>query len=111
MEAAAAPVKGSRYSRLTAGPGYPLIVREDLIPAGANRDDRRTALAALTQLTDLHILDAQSPVRFEYFDDLASSAFRPQEALTLHGAAALVDRVNSVGQRLRRAKDAVQRRL
>ena len=48
------------------------------------------------QFTDLHVVDAQSPMRVEYLDGLASSAFRPQEALSVHGAASLVQRVNAL---------------
>ncbi|WP_116248038.1 TIGR03767 family metallophosphoesterase [Nocardiopsis sp. FIRDI 009] len=92
----ATPV-GEGYRLLTAGPGWPIEVREDLVPARAGRDDRRTALAAFVQFTDLHIMDAQSPVRFEYTHPvIGSSAHRPQEALSALGASALVKRVNSV---------------
>lgn len=95
LERAAQPLN-SRYSRLVAGPGYALVVRQDLVAAASGRDERRTALAAFVQFTDLHVVDAQSPMRVEYLDGLASSAFRPQEALGVHGAASLVQRVNSL---------------
>ena len=86
----------ARYSRLVAGPGYALVVREDLVAASSGRDERRSALAAFVQFTDLHVVDAQSPMRVEYLDGLASSAFRPQEALSVHGASSLVQRVNAL---------------
>jgi metallophosphoesterase (TIGR03767 family) len=93
---AATPV-GEGYLRLVAGPGWPLEVREDLVAAQSGRDDRRTPIAAFVQFTDLHIMDAQSPVRFEYTHPLiGSSAHRPQEALAALGATALVRRVNSL---------------
>ncbi|MFL1381548.1 MULTISPECIES: TIGR03767 family metallophosphoesterase [unclassified Nocardiopsis] len=93
----AAMAAGDGYRRLSAGPGWPLEVREDLVPAQAGRDDRRTPLAAFVQLTDLHIVDAQSPVRFEYTHPLlGSGAHRPQETLSTVGASALVSRVNSL---------------
>lgn len=95
LEQAAQAAK-ARYSRLVAGTGYALIVREDLVAASAGRDDRRTALAAFVQFTDLHVVDAQSPMRVEYLDGIAKSAFRPQEALSVHGATSLVQRVNSL---------------
>ncbi|MFE9245914.1 TIGR03767 family metallophosphoesterase [Nocardiopsis sp. NPDC006938] len=92
----ASPV-GDGYRLLTAGPGWPLRVREDLVPAQSGRDDRRVPLSAFVQFTDLHILDVQSPVRFEYTHPiLGSSAHRPQEALAMVGASALVSRVNSL---------------
>lgn len=92
----AAQASNARYSRLVAGPGYALVVREDLVKASPSRDDRRAALAAFVQFTDLHVVDAQSPMRVEYLDGLAKSAFRPQEALSVHGATSLVQRVNSL---------------
>ncbi|MGW5875960.1 TIGR03767 family metallophosphoesterase [Nocardiopsis terrae] len=92
----ASPV-GDGYRLLTAGPGWPLEVREDLVAAQSGRDERRTPLAAFVQFTDLHILDVQSPVRFEYTHPiLGSSAHRPQEPLAAIGASALVRRVNSL---------------
>ncbi|MFE1169275.1 TIGR03767 family metallophosphoesterase [Nocardiopsis sp. NPDC058789] len=92
----ASPV-GDGYRLLTAGPGWPLHVREDLVPAQSGRDERRVPLSAFVQFTDLHVLDVQSPVRFEYTHPiLGSSAHRPQEALAMVGASALVARVNSL---------------
>ncbi|NHN55227.1 TIGR03767 family metallophosphoesterase [Calidifontibacter sp. DB0510] len=96
LQQAATPVKASGYSRLTAGPAYPLVVRTELCPAQATRDDTRTALASIVQFTDLHMVDAQSPVRFEWLHGYTGSAFRPQEALGTQGAAQLVRRVNQV---------------
>ena len=48
------------------------------------------------QFTDLHMVDAQSPVRFEWLHDVTGSAFRPQEALGTQGAAQLVRRINQL---------------
>lgn len=96
LERAARPVSRNGYTRLTAGKGYPLIVRTDLSAARSGREDRRTGRASVVQLTDLHVLDAQSPVRFEWLHPLTGSAFRPQEALGTHGATQLVDRVNAL---------------
>ncbi|NJP46566.1 TIGR03767 family metallophosphoesterase [Actinacidiphila epipremni] len=84
------------YLRLQSGPGWPLVVRTELAKAGAGRDDRRTALASFVQFTDLHLADTESPVRFEYLAQYIDSAHRPHEALTVRGAASLVDRVNSL---------------
>ncbi len=88
---------GDGYQLLTSGPGWPIEVREDLVAAQSDRDDRRTPLAAFVQFTDLHIMDAQSPVRFEYTHPLlGTGAHRPQETLGPIGASALVSRVNSL---------------
>ncbi len=88
------------YRRLTAGPGWPLIPRQDLVSGRADRDSRRTPLASVVQFTDLHLADSQSPMRFEYLHELGSSvgsgAFRPHETMSPLGAAALVQRVNEL---------------
>ena len=86
------------YSRLSAGPGWPLVVRSDLATPKSGRDDRRRALSAFVQFTDLHITDAESPARFEYLHPFIGSAHRPQEALGTVATSALVERVNSVRQ-------------
>ncbi|MEV4310855.1 TIGR03767 family metallophosphoesterase [Actinocrispum sp. NPDC049592] len=85
---------GTGYRRLTAGPGWPLVVRGDLAAAQSGRDDRRTALTSFVQFTDLHLIDAQSPARVEYLHPFISSAHRPHETLSTQGATALVNRVN-----------------
>ena len=81
------------YRRLGEGPGWPIVVREEL--------------AAVVHLTDIHVVDAQSPGRVEFLDRYAdppltdlpfSSAYRPQETMTVQVAAAMVRRVNSIGR-------------
>jgi metallophosphoesterase (TIGR03767 family) len=94
--ASATPMAG--YRRLVAGPGFPVIVREDLASAAPRRDDRRIAAASVVQVTDLHIMDAQSPMRFEFLVDIDSLVFRPQEALGTHAAAQLVERINQLAR-------------
>jgi metallophosphoesterase (TIGR03767 family) len=109
LEATAVPLGTSGYRKLGAGPGWPTIVRTELAEARNGREDRRTALASLVQLTDVHLVDAQSPVRFEYVHPFTGSAFRPQETLTAHGLVALVHRVNALaaGPHTQRPFDAV----
>ncbi|QTS02242.1 TIGR03767 family metallophosphoesterase [Rhodococcus qingshengii] len=97
LESVSTPVSSSGYTKLTAGPGWANIVRSELAEPKSGREDRRTALASLVQLTDVHIVDAQSPMRFEYVHQITGSAFRPQETLTAHGLISLVRRVNSIG--------------
>ncbi len=82
------------YRRLVAGPGFPLVVREELAAARPRRDDTRAPLASLVQFTDLHMIDAQSPMRLEFLAATAPPFFRPHEALGTHAAAQLVARVN-----------------
>ncbi|MDV7245479.1 MULTISPECIES: TIGR03767 family metallophosphoesterase [Rhodococcus] len=109
LEATAVPLGTSGYRKLGAGAGWPTIVRTELAEARNGREDRRTALASLVQLTDVHLVDAQSPVRFEYVHPFTGSAFRPQETLTAHGVVALVHRVNALaaGPHTQRPFDAV----
>ncbi|WP_446666701.1 TIGR03767 family metallophosphoesterase [Flexivirga sp. B27] len=96
LEQAAAPATTGGYTRLVAGPGYPLVVRTDLSPAKPKRDDTRQAQASIVQFTDVHVIDAQSPVRFEWLHQITGSAFRPHEALGTQGGAELVRRVNAL---------------
>src|SRR5436190_23983954 len=66
---------------LERGPGQRLLDRTDLGP----RARPLRALATFGQLTDAHVMDAQSPARVPFLDRLGppfESTFRPQEALT-----------------------------
>ncbi|MGV9454808.1 TIGR03767 family metallophosphoesterase [Streptomyces sp. NPDC003635] len=92
----AAPRGTSGYRRLVSGPGWRRIVRSELAAARSGRENRRTALAAFVQLTDLHILDVQHPMRLEFLRSHDVHAWRPQEALTVQGAVSLVERVNAL---------------
>ncbi|MFW6693684.1 TIGR03767 family metallophosphoesterase [Streptomyces sp. MAR4 CNX-425] len=92
----AAAVGSGSYRRLAEGAGWPRVVRTELGPAAPRRADRRTPLAAFVQLTDLHIVDVQTPLRSEYFRERVGDGWRPQEALSVPGAVALIERVNSL---------------
>ncbi|MFJ6831871.1 TIGR03767 family metallophosphoesterase [Streptomyces sp. NPDC091209] len=97
LSGVAAPHSGSAgYRRLGDGAGWKRVVREELAAGKAGRADRRTALAAFVQLTDLHLIDAQHPLRLEYQRAQNKGAWRPQETLTVAGAVSLVERVNSL---------------
>lgn len=87
--------KGS-YRTLTLGPGEPYIPRLDILrraPRVGRVDDRRS-LFYLGHLSDLHVIDAQSPGRIEPMivqDHSAwGSAFHPQDPLSPHATAAMV---------------------
>jgi metallophosphoesterase (TIGR03767 family) len=84
-------------------------VRDDLIGSAAGpRRGQRRAVGAFGQLTDMHLLDAQSPARVEFidrYDDPGSpfasflpfqGAYRAQEMLTTHVADAMVQAINDV---------------
>ncbi|GAA0986175.1 TIGR03767 family metallophosphoesterase [Nocardiopsis tropica] len=84
------------YRPLVPGTGWPLYVRQELATAGAARETTRAPLASFVQITDMHIVDAQSPARFEFVHPFQGPAFRPQETLTTQGAVALVQRINAL---------------
>jgi hypothetical protein len=106
------PVIRKGYRRLRRVDGEPHLVRTDLgVSAQGGRARRRAGLSAFVQLSDMHIIDAQSPLRVEWmdrYDDGAdegvptpgflSSAYRPQEMLTAQVAEAMVRRVNALGR-------------
>ncbi|NNN32593.1 TIGR03767 family metallophosphoesterase [Streptomyces sp. S3(2020)] len=92
----AAARTASGFRRLGDGPGWERVVRGELAAPKTGRAGRRTALAAFVQLTDLHLIDAQHPLRLEYLRSTDAHAWRPQEALTVHGAISLVERVNAL---------------
>ena len=84
------------------------MVRTDLGAAAApGRQASRRAVIAFAQLSDVHILDAQSPLRVEFSDrmddpsplppTLFSSAYRPQEMLSGQIADAMVRQINRIG--------------
>jgi metallophosphoesterase (TIGR03767 family) len=92
----AAPRTSTGYRRLGDGPGWKRVVRGELAAPAAGRADRRTVLAAFVQFTDLHLADVQHPLRLEYLRAHDVRAWRPHEALTVHGAISLVERINAL---------------
>ncbi|MFE9921149.1 TIGR03767 family metallophosphoesterase [Streptomyces sp. NPDC005774] len=88
--------RAAGHRRLDEGPGWERVVRGELAGAHSGRDDRRTTLAAFVQLTDLHVLDTQHPLRLEYLRSTDVHAWRPHEALTVHGVVSLVERINNL---------------
>ncbi|MFI9076880.1 TIGR03767 family metallophosphoesterase [Streptomyces sioyaensis] len=91
-----APRGSAGYRRLADGPAWNRVVRADLATAHGGRDRRRTALASFVQFTDLHLVDVQSPLRYEYLRAETASAWRPQEALSVAGVVSLIERVNAL---------------
>ncbi|KUO13861.1 TIGR03767 family metallophosphoesterase [Streptomyces sp. DSM 15324] len=96
LASVAAPRAGSGYRRLGSAAGWKRVVRDGLAAARSGRAGRRTKLAAFVQLTDLHLIDSQHPLRLEYLRAASEIAWRPQEALTVQGAVSLIERVNSL---------------
>jgi hypothetical protein len=86
------------YRQLTLQPviGGEHVVRENGVgTAQANREDRRTSLAYFAQLSDFQLADEESPLRVEFLDSLASSAFRPWEAMEPHIDDAMIRQINA----------------
>lgn len=90
------PVSRRSYRTLTTGPGEPHIPRVDVLRRApdAARQAARRSLLYLGHLSDLHVIDAQSPARIEpmIVQDHAAwgSAFHPQDPLSPHTVAAMV---------------------
>lgn len=75
-----------RDNRLEPGTGEGYVVRSELGQAISDREQRRVSLLFFGHLTDLHIIDEESPLRVEFLDKLGpplTSAYRPHEGLTL----------------------------
>ncbi len=85
--------KNRQYRHLTTGPGEQYIARYDVLgkAADAGRAGRRRSLAYLGHLSDIHIIDAQSPARLDIMvgqsESLWAGSFRPQDTLTVNVAA------------------------
>ncbi|MGF7233457.1 MAG: TIGR03767 family metallophosphoesterase, partial [Frankia sp.] len=113
-----APGRGG-YRPLVAGPGEPHTVRRDLLEspdasAAAAPDpapDREPRpLVAFVHLSDLHVMDHQSPARVEYLDRYADpdspyrhavdeiGSYRPQEPFTAHVVEAMVQAANAIAR-------------
>ena len=96
------------YVRLVSGTGEPHVVRSDLgAAAKAGREGRRRNVLAFAHLTDIHVIDAESPARVEWLDRyndgpgsslIFGSAYRPQELLTTQLADSIVSAVEEVGR-------------
>jgi len=95
------------YVQLDYGPGEATLTRTDLgAAAQTGREQRRTPLASIAQISDTHVVDAESTLRCEYLrgqqgnsfvsqQDLQGS-FRAQETLTTHVVDSMVRQLNGV---------------
>ena len=89
----------SGWRPVVRGDGEAHLVRTDLgIDAKNGRRTRRKPLLAFAHLSDVHVCDAQSPMRLEFGEEVSSSAYRPQEILTAHIADSMVRRINEIGR-------------
>lgn len=93
------------YATLRLAGGEPFLVRADLGGSPGQRTGRTgRVLTCFAHLTDVHVLDSQSPGRFEFFDrygnlpglDDLTSAYRPQELLSAQVGDAMIRQVRRV---------------
>jgi metallophosphoesterase (TIGR03767 family) len=99
------------YQPIVVGPGEPYVRRGELCPGSdeVTRRGGRRGLIAFAHLTDIHLVDSQSPARLEFLDryvdpgaPLATrvhiqGSYRPQEMLSVQVADAMVRRINEIG--------------
>lgn len=103
--------KTTRDQRIVRGEPNYLGWRELLVAPGesaATTTGDGTVIACIWHLSDLHLCDAESPVRIEYLDRFADpdspyrdeieevGTYRPQEILTVHVAATMLETVNAI---------------
>jgi len=93
------PEVNKRYRHLLSRDGEPHVARLDLlgqIPDPA-RTARRRSILYIGHLSDMHLIDAQSPARLEPMiaqnHSTWGGAFRPQDTLTTHVGAAMVQSI------------------
>jgi metallophosphoesterase (TIGR03767 family) len=100
------PAGTGGFVQLMSGAGEPHLARADLgIAAKSGRENRRSPLLTFSHLTDMHVVDAQSPARVEFldrYDDAIAdgpliAAYRPHEFLTAHVADTMAATVRSLG--------------
>jgi metallophosphoesterase (TIGR03767 family) len=92
------PAGPGGYRPVISKPGESYVVRAGIgASAKSGRGKRRKPLLTFVQLSDIHILDAQSPLRLELGETVSSSAYRPQEMLTGQVADAMVRHINEIG--------------
>jgi metallophosphoesterase (TIGR03767 family) len=87
------------YVHLGVGPGWPIVTRNELSPGGGAANP--TPVATIGHLTDIHLVDCQSPGRVEFLDRIGSpveGAYRAQEPLSTQVGSAMVERMNAVGR-------------
>jgi len=105
------PAGPGGYCPLVWAPGEAHLRRDDLL-SDADRPrtghGRRRPLAALGQLTDIHVMDAQSPARVEFLDRYNDpsyplhaylpfdASYRAHEMLTAHVSEAMVQALNAI---------------
>lgn len=85
---------------------WQLVTRTDLSPAFGDRTKRRDALASFVHITDVHMIDAQSPLRAPYLRQFAmgtsatginfANTFRNQDQLGTYVTEAMLQKIASL---------------
>ncbi|MBM0124895.1 TIGR03767 family metallophosphoesterase [Pimelobacter simplex] len=106
---ATGPAGANGYRAVITASGEPHVTRTALgVLSDAGRATRRQGLISFVQLSDIHVVDAQSPLRLEWTDrlddpsplpatGLFTSSYRPQEMLTGQVADSMVRAINRIG--------------
>jgi metallophosphoesterase (TIGR03767 family) len=97
------------YRPIVPGPGEPHLVRDELLAGRrAGRHRHRRPILTFGQLTDIHVMDTQSPARVEFLDRYNDpdgpygyllpfeSSYRAHEFLSAHISDAMVRAMNAV---------------
>ena len=104
----AGPAGEGGFRLIVPGAGEPYLRRTELSERPPTRAARRPLLA-FAQLTDVHVVDHQSPARVEFLDRYndpgarfagladVSGSYRPNEMLSVQVADAMVRRINAIG--------------
>lgn len=104
-----------RYERLQRLPGEALsVLTPPTLEASTSRHERRRAVAAFAQITDVHVVEADTPGRLPFSRQFEWAipeeapgrlgfkfigSFRPAEALSMHVLNAMVNRINALAAR------------
>ena len=100
------PAGTGGFVQLVSGAGEPHLTRSDLgIAAKPAAKPGASPLLTFSHLTDMHVVDAQSPARVEFLDRYDDAipdgpliaAYRPHEFLTAHVADTMAATVRSLG--------------
>ncbi len=92
------------YAPLKYGPGEPFLTRGELAGLSTHQSGSGRVIASFAQLTDIHVMDVQSPARFEFFDPYGAffsdfaSAHRPQELMSAQVGDAMVAQLRQLGR-------------
>ena len=104
----AGPAGSGGFRMIVPGAGEPHLLRTELSGRPPTRVGSRPLLA-FAHLTDVHVVDHQSPARVEFLDRYndpgsrfsgladVSGSYRPNEMLSAQVADAMVRRINAIG--------------